>query len=502
VISAINRLEGGGGEALLEKIVQLAFDVPVITRQELENILLDKLKRLIPIVAEENWNSAAWADVYYSALRYFFENGRDITRYLNALSFGYPRVKEVVNAVDFFALTAIEVFLPEVYAGIRDNKDLFTDLVEGVYQFDQEKLKKDQLRSDEILNRQQRVDPAILLSLMQYLFPRLQKIYRPDEGFFHSEGVARKNRRVCCPDMFEAYFRLSMQAGDISNEELATLLQLTADEDAFTQALTRLNQDNRIVKFLDLLDSSALTKIPIENSDHIINALLDNGDLFPEEESSLLRLNTPMRIHRLIHHLLQGFENPEKRFSLLRHAILKASKSLYLLVHEVRALAGEQVEKEDNLFSMPFQEVTADQLLVLQKLVVERIQFWVRIDRLAEHPKLLPILYAWKEWGSEKDCKQYIQKMTLQDSGLLAFLLAVFQDPIDQALKHYQKNKRWETALTTITDFVAPQTLEQHAKAMFEDLAFEKLREREQLALMIFLDLMKTETAKLIPKTI
>ncbi len=502
VISAINRLEGDSGKALLEKIVQLSFDVPIITRQELENILLDKLKRFLPLVAEENWNSEAWADIYYSALRYFFENCRDITRYLNALSFGYPRVKEVVNAVDFFALTAIEVFLPEVYAGIRENKDLFTDLIEGVYQFDQEKLKKDQLRCDEILNRQTRVSRDILLTLLQYLFPRIQKIYQPDEVVLHSESLARKNLRACCPDLFEAYFRLSLQAGDISLEELETILQLTADEEAFTQALTRLNQDNRILKFLDWLDSAALKKIPSKNSGPIINALLDNGDLFPEEESSLLRFNTPMRIHRIISHLSQQGDQPEQGFSLLRHAILKTSKSLAILVHEVRAIGRELMQAKDNLLSLPYRGIQPEHLLVLQKLVVERIQFWARIERLMDHPKLLPILYAWKEWGSEETCQHYIQKMTLEDSGLLAFLRAVFQEPINQAILHHQKNSTWEEALKTIADFIPPQMLESHAKALFEDLAFEKLREREQLALMIFLDLMKTETTKIIPKTI
>jgi len=501
VISAINRIEGGAGEALLEKVVQLSFEVPYISRQDLEDILLDKLKMVMPYVAEEDWNSTAWADVYYSALRYFFENCRDITRYVNVLCFGYPRVKDVVNAVDFFALSVLEVFLPEVYAGIRDNKDLFTNLVDSVYQFDQEKLRKDRLRCDEIMNRGQRVPREILLRLMIYLFPRLRKIYQKDETFYHSESSARKNRRLCSPDMFDAYFRLSMQTGYISEEEMNTIMQLTADEEAFIQAIHRLNQNDRIMKFLDLLDSTANT-IPLEHRGNIINALIDNGDLFPEGESSVLRLNTVMRIHRIIHNLLQGFEKPEARFALLRHAILKATKSLYVIIHEVEALGAEHEGEGEEAIPMQFRAVTMDQLLILQKLAVERIQFWARIERLADHSKLLPILYAWKNWADPEDCKSYVQHLTLQDYGLLAFLRAVFKEPIDQAMEKYEKNPAWESDLETVADFVAPKWLESHAKAMFEDLAFEQLKERDQLALMIFLDLMKTETVKLIPKTV
>lgn len=502
VVSAINRIENGAGEALLEKIVQLSFEVPAITRQDLENILLDKLKLIMPEVPTEEWNSSDWADLYYSSLRYFFENCRDITRYLNALSFGYPRVRDVVNPVDYFALTVIEVFLPEVYAGIRDNKDLFTDLLEGVYQFDQERLRKDRLRCDEILNRAERLSRETLLRLLSFLFPRLKKIYQPEETVFHSESLARKNHRLCCPDMFEAYFRLSMQAGYISTEEMDTIMQLASDEEAFIQALNRLNQDQRVEKFLDLLDSMEAAKLANENIGHLINALLDNGDLFPEGEGSLLRFNTAMRIHRIIHHLLKRYEKPEERFSLLRHAILKATKSLNSLVQEVRALGREQEIEEDLARSQQYHTVTPEQLVTLQKLTVERIQFWARIDRLMEHPQLLPVLRAWKDWGGEGDCQRYLQKITQEDLGLLAFLRAIFAEPIEEAIHKQTKNARWNEAFSTISQFIPPQKLEQHAKALFEDLAFEQLRERDQLALMIFLDLMKTDTTKVIPKTV
>ena len=502
IVSAINRIEGGAGEALLEKIVQLSFDVPFITKQDLENIFLDKLKPIMTEVAPLDWNSAAWAEVYYSSLRYFFDNCRDITRYVNALSFGYPRVKDVVNAVDFFALTVIEVFLPEVYAGIRDNKDLFTDLLESVYQFDQDKARRDRLRVDEIISRTQRISRDNILQLFLYLFPRLRKIYRPEDVFYYSETNARKYRHLSCPDMFEAYFRLSMQTGYISEEEMETLVAAASDEVSFSQALTRLSQDKRIVKFLDLLDAKMIARIPTENISAIVNSLLDKGDFFPEEEASLLRFNTPMRIHRIIHLLLQRFEKAEARFELLQQAIMKATKSLYIVIHEVQQLTLEHEYAGDEAVPLQYREVTPEQLKALQKLTVERIQFWARIERLAEHPKFLHLLLAWKEWGTEEDWKQYVQKITLEDVGLLAFLGAAFQEPIEKASSNYDKNIDLTQGLALIAEFASPKWLEQHAKAMFEDLAFEQLREKEQLALMMFLDAMKTETTKVIPKTV
>lgn len=123
------------------------------------------------------------------------------------------------------------------------------------------------------------------------------------------------------------------------------------------------------------------------------------------------------------------------------------------------------------------------------------------MGRLIEHPKLIPILDAWMKWGNEEECRRYVALATLDDRGLLALLTAALKDPIDQALIKYEKDPLWHKDLVNITRFISPSLIEPHAKQMFEDLAFEKLREREQLALLIFLDLIDAKTTKIIPKT-
>jgi hypothetical protein len=65
----------------------------------------------------------------------------------------------------------------------------------------------------------------------------------------------------------------------------------------------------------------------------------------------------------------------------------------------------------------------------------------------------------------------------------------------------YHQTPEWEKSLENITAFIPVMQLQQHATAVFEDEYFEKLREREQLAVMIFLDLIKAPTQKNIPKT-
>ncbi len=441
VIQAINNIDGDGGEEFIEKVVQLPFSIPPILHQDLENIFAAKLNDIIQTVPEEAWNSEYWGDIFYSSLKFFFENCRDITRYVNTLNFSYSRLRDVVNPVDFFALTALEVFTPAIYFGIRENKDLFSDLLDNVYFMeDEDQLNKDRLRCDEILARTKRVPRDIVLELLMRLFPRIRKIYFPTGSFYHSDSTARKLRRICNPDMFDAYFRLSMQRGQIPESEFETLLSITGDAGAFDQAMTRLNQDGRITNFLDLLDSKAIDSIPRKNIQGIVSALLDDGDLFPPGSTSPLSLDTPKRIHRIIHSLLRRFDLPEERFLILQNAIANSTKSLYILVNELREENREHLEESDTFLPREFRDLSPEQLESLQKLVVSRIKLWDKNGSLIDHPKLLPILYAWRDWGNEKECRQFVEEMIKTDRGLLAFLSATLDKAINQAMAHYEKN--------------------------------------------------------------
>lgn len=501
VVRAIDKIYGEGGDELLEKIIQLPFEVPPISKQDLENLLLDRLQQVVQVVPEDSWDKNYWADIYYSTFKYFFENCRDITRYVNTLNFSYQRVKEVVNPVDFFALTALEVFVPQVYYGIRDNKDLFTDLMNSVYRLDAEKLKKEKSRCDEILQRTQRIPQPVLLKLLTHLFPRLHRIYEKYVNYYHSDAIARKNRRICSPDVFDVYFRLSMPTGNISESEMNTLIALAHDEESFTEALLRLNQDDRAGKFLDLLDGAAAASIAKNDIGHIINALLSSGDFIPDGDISLLSFSSAMRIHRIIHQLLRRFDTTKERFTLLQNAINENNKSLYIIIHELNVLGEEHAESEDTFLPVEHRDINSEQLYQLYKLAVNKIEYWAKLGRLSEHPKLIPILEAWKNWGSEEACQLFVAQMVQEDKGLLAFLCAIFAEPIQQAISKLEKNPGWEKYIDTIENFIPIHLLEPHAKAMFEDLSFEKLREREQLALLIFLDLINPNTTKIIPSS-
>ncbi len=501
IIGAMNRLHGIGGIEYVDKLIQLPFTIPEISKQDLTLILLDRLKKLLISVPEDSWDKDYWADIYYSTIKYFFENVRDITRYVNTVSFGFSWVKELVNPVDFLAITAIEVFEPKVYCGVRDNKGLFTDLADSVSELDAKKIAEDKLRCDEILNRAEKIPRELLQQLLLRLFPRLRKFYEPKIAFYHSEAVARKNKRICTLDVFDLYFRLSIPSGAISDAEMKAILDLCYDEQGFALSLLLLNKDERIPQFLDAFDSLTAYRIPTNNVPNVISALMDSADLFPEGDNNLVSCDTATRVHRIFHQLLQRIPSNEERLQVFSSAIAKANNSVYIIVHEIREQEKEQLESEDDYIPVEYRDFTPEQLNKLKQLAVSKILSWVETKRLAAHPKLLPLLKAWKDWGKEQECREYVAVITQDDSGLLAFLCAALSEPIEQTITKLEPNPAWRMYLKNIDDFISSRDLLPHAKQMFKSDSFEKLREKEQLALLIFLDLVEPGAEKIIPKT-
>ncbi len=503
ITQALNPIYGeDGGVAYLEKVVQLPFEIPAIAQRDLENILFDRLEQIVKTLPVNSWDRHYWTDIYVSSLKYFFHNCREITRYVNTLSFSFSRVRELVNPVDFFAITALGIFCPAVYDGIRDNKDLFTDFVSHVFENDAEKLIEDKLRCDEIMHRGTPSKPIsieCLLQLLLHLFPQLHRIYPTNQPFYYSEELSRQERRICSADVFDLYFKLSFPTNSMPEAEMRVLLSLARDKSAFSQAVLRLNKDERIGSFLSALDGTAVNKILVADIPNVIETLLDCADLFPEGSQSPLSFNNLLRAHRIIHQLLSRYESPDERFVIFREAIKKASMSLYFLIYELQ-LQDTNYLGEIRVAPENQRDFSFEQIEILKNLVVAKIIYWAEIGRLVEHPKLIDILYAWKKWGNEEECKRFVGFMLQEDRGLIAFLLSVLNKPIDQAMTKLTKNPEWENALKTIEDFVHISILEPHAKMIFEDASFEKLREREQLAILIFLDLIHAETVKIILK--
>jgi len=489
VINALKKVQEGSGIEYLEKVVQIPLEIPLISKQEVEHLLLSQLDELIKDIPENKWDQTYWGNIYHSGLKYFFRNIRDVTRYINSLRFSFEMVKDEVNIIDFLAITGIQVFIPEVYYGIRDNKDIFSGVYPDYGRSDVTK-EQDKKRCDEIISRVNEPPQELLKDFLKRLFPKLESIYGNTSYGSNRLNNWRRDCRICSPDIFDIFFRLSLPKGEISQKEIATILSLGNNPDSFAEALLKLNEDGKIIRFLEHLEDYTRSDIPEENIEPIITVLMDIGDSFPEGDSGFLGTDTPLRLLRLFDQLSHRFDSHERRFNIFKRAMEKATRSLYTIVNEVSLQDQQHAKYDSKEIPEPEEKLTvnSEQLEELEKLACNKIESWAEDGRLAKHRHLSFILFRWKDWGQQDKINSFVKNMIKNDDGLIDFITSFLSKSKSHVISDYVAKTHWRIHLKNIEEFVDLKEVEPRIRKIFSSSDFEQFDDRKKLAISTFLD--------------
>lgn len=112
--------QGVPGRDYLEKILQVAVDLPVVPQEVLNRQIFSALDAVI--AAADNSGEVdqeVWPDVFMEVIRPLIRNMRDVRRLAAATGGTLDALEGQVALVDLLALEAVRVFLPDVFAQMR-----------------------------------------------------------------------------------------------------------------------------------------------------------------------------------------------------------------------------------------------------------------------------------------------------------------------------------------------------------------------------------------------
>jgi predicted KAP-like P-loop ATPase len=444
------------GETYLDKVVQLSFEIPRPDKTLVRRLLFEKLNTVLADTPKQLVTRTHWGNVYYQGIDHFINKPRDIVRLIDNLSVTYSAVKGEVNAVDFIAIESLRVFCPMIYDTICKNPKAFAGQADkkGFPEPTVEELKN---LHNSWLERLQDEDKEPVKRLLLHLFPKLEVIWGNTNYAAQQETTWRSQRRICCLETFPIYFRLVLPEGELSNNEMKAILALAQDAKAFGESLVELaNQKlpdgtTQVRTFLERLEDYTEKEIPLDCIPSIVQALFDVGDrlLCPEDEpSGIFDFGNDIRIDRIIYQLLRRIDKPA-RFEVLKEAISNGN-ALSTIVREV-ANYGQQQGKYGADEPSPEEEwlIGAQHLKELEKLAASRVQDAAQQNSLLQTPGLPHILYYWREWTSEEEVGQWVQKVIGNDEGLVDFLEKFLKTTITESVSDmvprntYRLDSKW-----------------------------------------------------------
>ncbi len=436
VIQALQEIQGTSGEAYLEKILQVPFELPIPDPFSLRMIVTEALELILGGLSDEVSEQSRWVRIYRE-IEHFIKTPRHAKRLINTLNATYPAVKGEVNPIDFTAIEAIRIFQPSVYEAIRTNEEAFVGSM-SLYVLDSqmEEFKKfhegRRARTPEEFR-------APLENILKLLFPKLENLDRLGGRVIHSDLSTewRKSLRICSPDMFDIYFHLGVPEGNISNFEMGQILALADDAGAFGQKLIELATQkrpdgiSRLRLFLHRLQDYIEDDIPLDHIPSIIQAIYTVGDKLPvpEDQASFWDFwdNARIVLGWIVEALLQRIES-NRRLDILSEAI-QEGEGLSLIVRQTIQL-GLQHRKYDSDRVEPEEEriVSAEELEIIENLVLDKLRSRAQDDSLLHAIDLPGALYFWSLAGDQNEVREWVSKVISSDKGLIEFLTHFLQE--------------------------------------------------------------------------
>ena len=205
VANSLKEVQKYDGYKYLEKIVQVPLRLPLSKKEDIFNYLYKNLQEILKDFLKYEDEKKYFDSIIDYDFSIFFDNLRDVNRYLNIFRFKKNALLNKVNKTDLAVLTALEIFEPKIYNYLKNNKD-------SLYEF-----KKNFTTALELSKR---VNKNYLGKLLSKLFPNMEDVNIEIERTI-------KNRVY-----FEAYFSLSID-NKIYNNQVDDFLEKLVNKEQF-----------------------------------------------------------------------------------------------------------------------------------------------------------------------------------------------------------------------------------------------------------------------------
>lgn len=464
------------GANYLEKIIQVPFDIPKIEISEIHNLLLSKLNEIISKneSAKKNFDPNYWGKIFHSGLNAYFDNLRDVYRYISTFSFHFSllNVRSVfeVNPVDLIAIECIRLFEPEIYKEISNAKDLFTTYYrphEDARMRD--KKEKDKERINLIFDKASPDKREIIKQLTSALFPTIK-------GALDDISDGGSGRmRIYHSSNFDKYFQFSIPKREASQSDLYEMLSLTAKSDEFSSFILDL-QNRGLVKNALSQFQRLTNDIPLENGETYIKGLLDVGDQL-DNELPFMVFSSHNNAVALVYEFLKRIEDKTARGELLLKCFSQ-SDGISLVEHILGADENSR-EKPD-----PDTLLSDAEFSKLKNAFVQKLDYFSEntSDQLIKSTHLLSLLYRWKKWGDASKVSDWLQANTSDVDDCLNMLKKFMDYSSSQTISNYTATNHQNIKLETIENFMPIMPM----ISLLENVNAENLDEKEKEALLLF----------------
>lgn len=391
------------GAHFLEKIVQASFELPPPEHDDLRNLLLANVARIMCDLEEAYLTR--FMNLFYDVVAPDIARARDVIRLTNALEVTWPAVAGDVNKADFLAIEALRLSWPKVYRAVYDNMTLVCGHALDIQPHAQAGEQCDL----HLLSDVAEADRPRLRKALMRLFPALENAW---SNHYYAPEFAlqwRRDRRVCVAPHFPTYFRFAPSSQVTTATEIESFIAGSGDVDFVRKSVLdalgkgRRGRGTHAATLLDELNFRA-SDVPLTSIEPLVVGLFSIADDLNVEADASRGFSigdNSLRLHWLLNRLLADRLVMSDRDALFEKAAERAT--LLWLVDFVlrckRQYDPEHAERDDD--GEPL--VSAVALDRLVALALSRVEEEASDGRLIQRRDLVSRLFRWRDLGEDLD---------------------------------------------------------------------------------------------------
>lgn len=456
------------GRDYLEKIVQVAFDVPMIDVERVRNVLFDRLNRLLVAEAvSKHFDTTRWVNVFWSGLHSYFSTLRDVNRFTSTLSFHISSFSVngafEVNPIDLIVLETMRLNEPEFYKALQTSKGLLTgdksDLID-------KKAAKQAL--EDVIEAGSEEHQADLTELLKHLFPATEWAFGGPSYAAEFGQHWYRDLRVCAAKLFDRYFRLTVSDEELPQATVQKLLDARGRRAELSSLLQSLSARGLLALAIEEL-ALFQDQLEAEQVEPFITAIFDIGDLLPDTPLGGYQIPIQWRVGFLVQHALEKLETIESRADAFALAIQNTS-GLSMAIEVADVLTAES----DDETKTPF--LSGTQAVRVRTAGLRKLEDAAASGSLARNRRLARLLHAWRRWGGTEGAVQFTEQVSRTAEGTLTLLKSLELRSYVQQLGDYAGTERCYFERKDIEPLISMDLLDERVKAIPEECLDEEGR--------------------------
>ena len=246
VETALKNQFGENGRKYIEKIVQVDYTLPSISKEDISRLFIDNLNELFndeEITKKiKHLNDSIKDEPFID----FFSSLRDVYRYNNSIKLRLPSIVNELNILDFLLIESLRIFDQKAYQFIIDNKEIL------VYKSNND-INNLNFQSDTEISTAEFIEKTEFQKLIKII---LRRLFLIDNSFAFNADTPQdliRGKRVANSNYFNRYFNLQLSNLDIPEVVFENFINKNSVQEN-ENVLKQIHKKEQLFQFLNWVE--------------------------------------------------------------------------------------------------------------------------------------------------------------------------------------------------------------------------------------------------------